>query len=225
MTKREHYPVDKTRTREWLDSIKEFTKHTELKPENLKSSALLVIDMQNFFIDEDSHASFPSAREIIPNIKKLVAVFFELDKPVIFTRHALADGEEPGVMAQWWKDTVSDNTPEAEIYPGLELPAGSTVLRKTTYDAFHNTELGSILMNNGVSSVVITGVMTHLCCETTARTAFVNDLHVYFVIDATGTINEELHLSTLKTLSDGFAVPVTTDALINELKKAIAGGN
>ena len=56
--------------------------------------------------------------------------------------------------------------------------------------------------------------MTHLCCESTARAAFMKDFEVYFVVDATATQYEELHLSSLRTLSDGFAVPVTTDHVL-----------
>ena len=52
--------------------------------------------------------------------------------------------------------------------------------------------------------------MTHLCCESTARDAFMHDHEVLFVVDATATDDEELHLGSLRALADGFAVLATT---------------
>lgn len=218
MVRREDYPVDKTRVDRWMDSISEYTRHGNIDQGILTGSTLVVIDMQNFFIQESSHAGIPAAKKIVPNINKLISEFSTNGRLVIFTRHALAESDSPGVMANWWKDTLYDDTPEAELYSELEIPENSVVLRKTTYDAFHNTELYNILKENEVRSLVVTGVMTHLCCETTARVAFVNNFFVFFVVDATATTNEELHISTLKTLSDGFAVPCTTEMLISKKK-------
>jgi nicotinamidase-related amidase len=225
MVKREYYPLDENRAGLWLQTISEFIRHSDVEPDDLKMSALLVVDMQNFFIDENSHASFPSAREIIPNINKLISVFAASGRPVIFTRYAFAESDDPGIMVQWWRDKVLDNTPEAEINSKMVVPDDAFFVRKTVYDSFHNTELKEIMDDHGVKSVVITGVMTHLCCETSARSAFTNGFSVYFPVDANGTINEELHLSSLKTLSDGFVVPLTTNDLITELNRLNAGGD
>jgi nicotinamidase-related amidase len=224
MAKRENYHVDSARSEAWMKSISGMIRHPGIETKLLEKSALCVIDMQNFFVDPGSHASFPAATGIIPNINRIIEAFMGIGRPVIFTRHALTEGDDPGIMAGWWKDTVYDNTPGSRLSSELNVPDDAKVIRKTTYDAFHNTELKNILEQSGSQSVVITGVMTHLCCETTARTAFVNDIHVYFVIDATGTVNEELHLSTLRTLSDGFAVPVTTDTLLARLEDLLNGG-
>ncbi|MCP4152595.1 MAG: isochorismatase family protein, partial [bacterium] len=69
-----------------------------------------------------------------------------------------------------------------------------------------------------ITRVIITGVMTHLCCETTARSAFVRNFEVYFTIDATATYNREFHKSTLLNLSHGFASPVLTSDILNLMK-------
>jgi len=66
--------------------------------------------------------------------------------------------------------------------------------------------------------VVITGVMTHLCCESTARDAFMRDLEVFFVIDATATDQEDLHMGSLRALADGFAIMVTTKEVLGWMK-------
>lgn len=65
----------------------------------------------------------------------------------------------------------------------------------------------------GVSDVIITGVMTNLCCESTARDAYFRDYRVFFVMDGTGTVDEELHLATLKNLAFGFAYVTDTEQI------------
>jgi isochorismate hydrolase len=60
--------------------------------------------------------------------------------------------------------------------------------------------------------------MTNLCCETTARDAFMKDYRVFFLIDGTATRRSELHLATLKNLGFGFAYLLTCDELIQKLK-------
>jgi isochorismate hydrolase len=70
------------------------------------------------------------------------------------------------------------------------------------------------LHNNGVEDLIITGVLTNCCCETTARDAFVRDYRVFFVADATATVNEELHLSSLMNLAFGFAYIAQTQELL-----------
>ena len=58
--------------------------------------------------------------------------------------------------------------------------------------------------------------MTHLCCETTARDAFMRDYDVYFIVDATATETESLHISSLRTLTDGFTIPMKTSEILKE---------
>jgi isochorismate hydrolase len=69
------------------------------------------------------------------------------------------------------------------------------------------------LVEMGVKEVIVTGVMTNLCCETTAREAFVKGFRVFFSTDATATSDLELHEATLKNLAYGFAYLVDCDRL------------
>ena len=73
------------------------------------------------------------------------------------------------------------------------------------------------LQRKKVKQVVITGVLTHLCCETTARSAFMRGFEVFFTIDATATYNKDFHISTLLNLSHGFALPVLTQEVLHLL--------
>ena len=64
----------------------------------------------------------------------------------------------------------------------IEPAEGEVVIEKSTYDAFHGTDAEGILNEMGVKEVVIAGVMTHLCVETTARSSFVRDFDVTVVL-------------------------------------------
>ena len=183
---------------------------------DMDSAALLVLDMQRYFLDEASHARVPSGRAILPNVNSLVAMFREAERPVIFTRHSLEKGEDPGIMGRWWRDIVREGTPESSLVGSLDMNGSDPVIRKTRYSAFVGTGLEEMLRSTGVDSLVITGLTTHLCCESTARDAFMRDFAVFFVVDATATWTEDLHVSSLRSLSDGFVIPVATSDLLKQ---------
>lgn len=188
------------------------SRNVEFVPE---CAALLVIDMQRYFLDGDSHAFVPSAVPVIPRIRGLAERFIERGLPVILTRHLNTDADA-GMMARWWGDMIREDDPLSAVADELSLP-GTITLRKTQYDAFHWTELEEVLRGRGVEQIVVAGVMTHLCCETTARAAFVRGFAVFFLVDGTATYSEEYHRATVLNLSHGFAVPVLVDDLVGRL--------
>jgi isochorismate hydrolase len=207
----------KTKSTEWMNEIEFNAKNRNrfrFKPE---SAALLVIDMQRYFTDFTSHAYIPSSKAILGNIKNLIDAFRMTNLAVIFTRHSLDEDEDPGIMGRWWGDTIRRGDPLSQLDSNLIPLEREVVIQKTRYNAFSGTKLHENLKNLGIKSVVITGVMTHLCCETTAREAFTRDYEVYFVVDGTATQTEELHISSLRTISNGFAIPVLTDEILKEI--------
>lgn len=188
----------------WLDSID--SKNTDKFPFDINNAALLVIDMQRYFLEPGEHGYCPAGVAVIDNVKKLIGHFRDNQRPVIFTRHAhKGDGSDLGVLAKWWGDMPMDGTPEAELDERLVRKPDEVVITKNRYSAFFNTNLDNLLKEQGVGDVVITGVMTNLCCESTARDAFFLDYMVRFIADATGAPTEEMHLATLRNLAYGFA--------------------
>jgi len=177
--------------------------------------ALLVLDMQQYFLDPSSHAFVPSAPALIPGIGQLVQSFRQKGHPVIFTQH-INTPENAGMMANWWRDLITKDHPGASLSNQLGTE-NSPVIEKTQYDAFLGTDLATRLEEQTVTDVVITGVMTHLCCETTARSAFMHGYQVWFALDGTATYHLDFHKSTLINLSHGFATPV----LVRELLAAV----
>jgi isochorismate hydrolase len=201
------------KVRRWKRLIAPYERHPyDIAPD---STALLVIDMQSYFTSPESHAYLPASRAIVPNIQRLVASFRARKRPVVFTRHIDRRGRE-GIMGVWWNGPIYDSDPLSRLDPRM-AQRGCNVLRKSRYSAFRGTALEGMLRGRGTRTVVITGVMTHLCCETTARDAFMRDLPVAFLMDATATQDEALHLSALRNLADGFAEVMTCKELEGRL--------
>lgn len=185
-----------------------------------ESAALLALDLQEYFLQAESHAFIPSAPAILPGIGKLVAAFTDADYPVVMTRH-LNSPEDAGMMSKWWRDLIEPQTSYSHNIT-IETLGKYIYINKKQYDAFYQTNLEEELIKRATRQVVICGVMTHLCCETTARSAFMRGFEVFFTVDGTATYNEELHRASLLTLSHGFAVPVLIQELLTALE---ADGN
>ncbi|MBN2550890.1 MAG: isochorismatase family protein [Anaerolineales bacterium] len=186
-----------------------------------RRSALLALDMQAYFFEPASHAFIPSAPAIVPGIQALVRLYLQHQLPVIFTRH-LNTPENAASMATWWKQLILPGDPLSEIIPSLDLSRG-VVVHKSQYDAFYHTSLEDLLRSQEVSQVVICGVMTHLCCETTARSAFMRGYEVFFTVDGTATYNAEHHWAALLNLAHGFATPALTQEIAAALEGKHAG--
>ena len=178
-------------------------------------SALLVLDFQEYFLHPDSHAFIPSAPAVLPGLKELIDSFTAARRPVFYTQHGNT-GQDAGSMASWWRDLLTNDHPFYRLHPELK-PDPDDVIQKTQYDAFFDTDLNKRLQDQGVQQVVISGVMTHLCCETTARSAFVQGYEVFFLIDGTASYNRAFHLSSLRNLGHGFATLTMVEELVDKM--------
>lgn len=204
------------KTKLWEKEIKPYNLH-KMKP-NLRSTALLVIDMQNFFLNPKSKTFTPGGLAIIPNAAKLIKAFRKNNRPVIYTAHVHKSAEmDGGIMAWWWEGMVIENTDDAKIHQALAPRPEEKVIYKHRYNAFYNTDLEITLRCLKITDLVICGIMTNLCCETTARDAYMHDYRVFFLLDATGTVDEELHLATLKNVAFGFAYVTNTEDMLTRL--------
>ncbi len=189
--------------------------HFDLHKDQLipQKSALLILDMQNFFHNNKSHAYVPSAKAIIKPIQTLSDLFIQNNLPIIITRH-INTKEDAKQMDYWWRDILTEGSEFSQLITEFDIPQAKLIV-KSQYDAFYNTRLNEILQMNNIKQVIITGVMTHLCCETTARSAFVRGYKVFFPIDGTATYNEEFHFATLTNLAHGFANIVLIENLLH----------
>jgi len=206
------------KTRQWIDKIAPYNRHN-LKL-NSSKSALLVIDMQNFFLNTDSPTFTCGGLAVLPNVKRLISAFRDANRPVIYTKHVHhPSGIDAGIMQWWWDGMCIEGSPESEIHPDIVPLPYEKIINKHRYSAFYNTDLETVLRCLKVEDIVITGVMTNMCCESTARDAYYRDYRVFFPADGTGTINEEMHFGSLLNLSFGFAKINAADEIIHQMKK------
>jgi isochorismate hydrolase len=171
--------------------------------------------MQKYFLDPSSHAYIPSGEIIVSGLKKLISLYSRKRLPIIFTLHSNTE-ENACMMGKWWPKILHEGSPESHILEELEAPEG-IIIEKNQYDAFYNTDLEQILKEKNIGQVIICGVMTNICCETTARSAFVRGFEVIFPIDGTATYKEEHHISSLINLSYSCAIPILLDELFSIL--------
>jgi len=172
--------------------------------------ALLVVDMQNYFL--------PVASPIADRVLSIVNACRLRNIRILFTRHGHRDVEKDGgLLLQWWGDCIFYGTRDWEIMDVLTPSQTDPVIDKHRYSAFFGTGLDEMLQDEGIEELIITGVMTNCCCETTARDAFMRDYRVFFVSDATAAADEELHLATLKNMAFAFAHVLDTESLCRYL--------
>jgi len=193
-------------------------------------TALVNVDMQNCFV-EDSPIAAPEGIAVLDRINTLAAACRRAKVQVIHTAFALRpDGSNLGVLAQTSPPAkagvLNRGAESAALHPRLIVDAGDLVLEKPRFGAFHGTDLELILRSRGIDSIIITGIATNICCETTAREAMVRDFKVFFVSDATAAAPigdltaAELQHASLTTLGFLFAQVLTISELLTKLAGA-----
>jgi nicotinamidase-related amidase len=205
-----------SRALSWLEQIRPYNCH-EMQL-NAAASALLVVDMQRFFLDASSPTFTCGGVAILPTVKRLIDAFRRAGRPVIFTRHVHHPHDlDSGIMGWWWEGKCLEGSPESEIHPELAPMPMEKVVSKHRYSAFYNTDLETVLRCLKVEDIVVSGTMTNMCCESTARDAYYRDYRVFFMADATGSINQEMHLASLLNLAFGFAYVTTSRVIADQL--------
>lgn len=190
-------------------------------------TALLVIDMQNGFCHpEGSFAGLgldvSMCTAAIAPCARLVAAAHAAGVPVIYTRYVYrADYKDGGILVQEVLPALAEvkslaaGTWDADLVDELVPTDDDFVLDKNRYSAFYGTGLEPILTSLGVRNLVMTGVTTNMCVETTARDASQRDYRVFVVSDATGELDAARHDMALATLGFGFGAVVTTDDVVD----------
>jgi len=216
-----HYVTSESieeKTKVWLEKIAPFNTHQmEL---TCDKAALLVVDMQDFFLDPASPTFTCGGLAILPTLHKLITAFRKAERPVLYTRHVHhPERIDAGIMGWWWEGMCREGSPESEIHTDIAPLPREKVITKHRYSTFYNTDLETVLRCLKIEDLVISGIMTNLCCESTARDAYYRDFRVFFLADGTGSINEEMHVASLLNLAFGFAYVTTAEEIIQQLRK------
>jgi ureidoacrylate peracid hydrolase len=189
---------------------------------NCETCALLVVDMQNAFLEPGAMLEVPSGREIIPQVTQLIEYSREVGVPIVWIQ---LDSSAPygGLLLDKYPaleegSVLFKGTHSFELFVDLPPPReGEFHIIKHKYDAFHRTDLDTLLRNIGADTVIITGVTSNCCCESTARSAFEHDYRVAFISDATAAFEPRLHESTLETVRELFGRVMSVDDVVTEL--------
>lgn len=182
--------------RRWKRALAPYAR--AVAPASAGDSALLVIDMQEHFA--------AVCGPIIPTVARLARSCRQAGIPVLFTQHGHADPRiDGGMLHTWWEELIVEGTSDHGLIADLDVQPRDRVIPKRRYDAFFGTTLHQTLQQLGVRDLAVAGVMTNLCVETTARSAFVHDYRVRVLMDAVATATETMQIASLVNLAFGFA--------------------
>lgn len=193
-------------------------------------TALLNVDMQNCFV-EGTPIAAPDGLLVLERVNRLAAVCRAAGVQVIHASIVVrADGSNLGVLGEFVPAVragiLNKGSESAALHKGLVVDPRDILLDKPRFGAFHGTDLELILRTRGIDSVIVSGVATNVCCETTAREAAVRDFHVFFLSDGTATADmgevsaAELQKATCATLGFLFAEVLTVEQMIAKIQGA-----
>jgi ureidoacrylate peracid hydrolase len=195
-------------------------------------TVLIIVDMQNAFCSPTGCIEIQNARKIIKNINRIADACRQKKIPVVWLRMNINPKSDPGLWPLFQPKSPVDpkraNPPEAlslmgpetEIYYELNLDRELDIqLPKSRYSAFipGSSELKNFLDKERRDILIITGVGTNVCCESTARDAMMLNYKVIFVSDANATVNKIFHEISLMNIKMFFGDVVTTEEIISDL--------
>ena len=202
--------------------------------ENLepRRTALLVVDMQNaFMMPGVAHAYCQYAESIVPNVNRLAQAMRETGGTVVWIKttfgeqslstwavlHDMAGAERtPRRIA-----ALADGSKGHEFWAGLDMRPLDLIVNKDRYSAFiqGSSNIAEVLKGRGIDTVVVTGTVTNVCCESTARDAMMTNFKTIMVTDANAGHTDEEHNASLIAFYLSFGDIMSTDYLISCLRR------
>jgi ureidoacrylate peracid hydrolase len=196
-----------------------------IKPDH---TALIIVDMQKDFCREGFRC-WESGRDIRPAQKIIPTIRLILDgarRKNVFVIHVIFWtlcnhlSDSGPWLAQRRRSTYSselvgmEGTEGAEVIEELAPVPEEVIVRKHRYSGFTGTDLDLVLRSNGIRSVIITGVSTNACVETTLRDAFELEYYVVLVEDCVASWSEKLHEATLENVRHRFGHVCTSNDIL-----------
>jgi nicotinamidase-related amidase len=191
------------------------------------ATALLIVDMQRHSAHQDGAtmrkvraAGFEDVARgfgerldlIVPNIRLLQDSFRDAGLEVIHVRIAsmTADGRDRGPSHKKLGHAAAPTSPDAEILPDLAPAGDELVFSKTAGSVFCATNIEYVLRNLGITTLVVTGIVTTGCVHTAVTDAADRGFHVILVEDGCGALVPEMHWASIRILRDVYAKILTT---------------
>jgi ureidoacrylate peracid hydrolase len=196
-------------------------------------TALVVIDMQNVWVKPDMAAYTPYCEAIVPNINRLAAATRAAGGTVFWVRAIYGD-DAPHTWRSYMEflspeflgdmlDALTEGHEGAALWHDLDVQPGDQHVIKRRFSALiqGSSDLGQRCEKAGIDTLIITGTATNICCESTARDAFMLNYRTMVVSDANATVSDEAHNASLNALFTRFADVFSTDEVTGLLAAAI----
>jgi ureidoacrylate peracid hydrolase len=194
-----------------------------------RKTALIVVDMQNYFCADGMPSCAPVARAIVPNINRLAGALRASGGQVVWIQtEALSDPDDwanrrEATSEEGWARRRSLLARDGEgfsIFPTCEVRPEDKIALKTRYSAFipYPSELDQLLRQQGLDTLLVTGVATSSCCESTARDASMWGYRTIMVSDGNADQTDELHNHTLGKFLVTFGDVQSTDDIVAKLE-------
>ena len=195
-------------------------------------TALVVIDLQHAFMNEAvGFAPVPAARDIVPAVNRLAAVVRETGGGVFWIKMT----HDERCFAEWSVAyqlptpefrakriaSLSEGSFGHELWPELDVQPGDEIVKKYRYSAFlpGASDLPERLRARGCDTVLITGTVTNVCCESSARDANMRNFRTIMVSDGNAALTQELHDASLTAFYLTFGDVMDTDMIIASLRR------
>ncbi|MCB1744849.1 MAG: cysteine hydrolase [Gammaproteobacteria bacterium] len=197
-------------------------------------TALIVVDMQNYFMAPGQQFETPTAREIVPAVNLLAAGLRAAGGTVVWIENLAPEDsarEWPTYSARYspagWARRDRSLKPDDtgfQLWPALDVQSTDLRVRKTRFSAFIQgaSTLEQLLRAAAIDTLLITGVATNICCESTARDAMMLNFKVIMVSDACAAPSDALHAASLNGFYEFFGDVRTSADLLKMLSLAQA---
>ena len=194
------------------------------------STALVVVDMQNYFMIEPYQAACAVAREIVPNVNRLAAAVRGAGGKVVWVQNLAPWESETSwsvvremygadkAKKRW--ESMQRDAHGFQLWPGLDLRDGDERVVKRRYSAFiqGSSNIANVLDDNRIKTLIVTGVATNVCCESTARDAMMLNYRSLMVSDGCAAATDAEHAATMGNFYLYFGDVQATDEIIARLK-------
>jgi nicotinamidase-related amidase len=196
-----------------------------------RRTALVVIDMQNYFVKQGHQSEVPLARDIVPNINRLAAELRRRGGHVVWVRNSTTDTRESWSNYHDWLQTperaqlrlqsMEVGADGYEYWHLNDIRPEDAQITKKRYSAFlqGSSDIERHLRDRGIDTVLITGTATNVCCESSARDAMMLNFKVVMVADGLATQTDEEHNATLSNFYGQFGDVQTVDEVLQSLER------
>ncbi len=198
-----------------------------------RQTAHIVVDLQNGFMDHGQVAETPMARTIVPNVNRISAALRAAGGSVVYTQHT-ADAEAIRTWSVYFEhfcgperrarviEAFTPGSPGHALWPELDVARQDLVVLKRRFGAFvpGSSDLHARLQERGIDTLIISGTLSQVCCEATARDAMMMNYKVFFISDACATLTDAEHGGTLSAMAHGFCDVRDTQSILGLIAAA-----